>query len=259
MLATLDVLNVIPRDDNNAKPFFLIDGHNSRLQLPFLEYINTPKDHWVVCLGVPYGTALWQVGDSKEQNGSFNIALTKAKQDLLDFKLKKMTEDQYLKPTDLMPLINKAWNASFARKNKNLQAIADRGWNPLNYNILTMPEIRATMTMDEKKLELDSNDDIKLPKYILKPNQQSSNSTDSNTHCDDETTTTDETLVSKELTLNFSTGVSALCLNDIVRHEQLQEARERIQKEKKDGEGVNSKLQAANKLTAGICWKNDTS
>ena len=37
-----------------------------------------------------------------------------------------MTEDQYLKPADLMPLINKAWNASFARKNKNLQAIADR-------------------------------------------------------------------------------------------------------------------------------------
>ena len=36
-----------------------------------------------------------------------------------------MTEDQYLKPTSLMPLINKAWNASFARKNKNVQAIAD--------------------------------------------------------------------------------------------------------------------------------------
>ena len=66
-----------------------------------------------MCLGVPYGTALWQVGDSKAQNGSFHIALTKAKQDLLDFKLKKMTEDQYLKPTDLMPLVNKAWNASF--------------------------------------------------------------------------------------------------------------------------------------------------
>ena len=114
--------------------------------------------------------ALWQVGDLKEQNDSFNIALTKAKQDLLDFKLKKMTEDQYLKPTDLMPLINKEWNASFARKNKNPQAVADKGWNPLNYNILTMPEIRATVTMDEEKLELDSSDNIKLPKYILKSN-----------------------------------------------------------------------------------------
>ena len=173
-----------------------------------------------------------------------------------------MTEDQYLKPTDLMPLINKAWNASFARRNKNLQAIADRGWNPLNYNILTMPEIRATMTKDEKKLELDNADGICLPSSFLQPNQQSTISTvstDSNTNGDNQTTTTDETLDSDQLTLNFSTGVSALCLNDIVRHEQLQEARERIQKEKKDGEDVTTRLRAAKKLTAGICWKNDTS
>ncbi len=58
MLETLDVLNVTPQDDKYVKPFLLIDGHNSRLQLPFLEYINIPKDHWVVCLGVPYGKAL---------------------------------------------------------------------------------------------------------------------------------------------------------------------------------------------------------
>ncbi len=68
-LSTLDVMQVIPRDDD-VKPFLLLDGHGSRLELPY---------HWVVCLGVPYGTALWQVGDSKEQNGAFNIAFTKAK------------------------------------------------------------------------------------------------------------------------------------------------------------------------------------
>ena len=37
-----------------------------------------------MCLGVPYGTALWQVGDSKEQNGSFYISMAIAKMDLLD-------------------------------------------------------------------------------------------------------------------------------------------------------------------------------
>ncbi len=26
--------------------------------------MNNPEDHWVVCLGVPYETALWQVGNS---------------------------------------------------------------------------------------------------------------------------------------------------------------------------------------------------
>ena len=57
-LTTLDVLNVIPRNDN-LKPFLLLDGHGSRLEMPFLQYINNPEDHWVVCLGVPYGIALW--------------------------------------------------------------------------------------------------------------------------------------------------------------------------------------------------------
>ncbi len=61
-------------------------GHCSRLEFQFLQYINTPKDHWVVCIGVPYRIAYWQVDDSKEQNGSFNIAITQAKQDLLEKK-----------------------------------------------------------------------------------------------------------------------------------------------------------------------------
>ena len=45
--------------DTNKKPFLSLDGHQSRLEIPFLQYINTPDDHWVVYLGVPYGTALW--------------------------------------------------------------------------------------------------------------------------------------------------------------------------------------------------------
>ena len=100
-----------------------------------------------------------------------------------------------------MALINNACNAIFARKNKNLQANADRGWNPLNYIILTMPGIRATMTKDEKKLELGSCDDVKFPKYILKPNQQSTNSTNSNINHDDKTTITPETLDLEQLAL----------------------------------------------------------
>ena len=85
MLQTLDQMDAIPRSDN-AKPFILLDGHCSRLEMPFWKYVNTPADNWIACIGVPYGTALWQVGDSKEQNGSFNMAMTKAKQNLLELK-----------------------------------------------------------------------------------------------------------------------------------------------------------------------------
>ena len=146
-LQTLDYFNVFDRQENK-RPFLLLDGHSSRLELPFLKYINTPKDHWVCCIGVPYGTALWQVGDSKEQNGSFNIAMSRAKQQLVE-KKETMGLPPSLIDTDLMPIINMAWQQSFARSDKNKQAISDRGWNPLNRAILTNQDLRATMTAKE--------------------------------------------------------------------------------------------------------------
>ncbi|KAI2495838.1 hypothetical protein MHU86_18670 [Fragilaria crotonensis] len=68
---------------NNATPFLLLDGHGSRFDLQFLEYINSRDTMWKACIGVPYGTSYWQVGDSTEQNGCFKMALTKHKRDLL--------------------------------------------------------------------------------------------------------------------------------------------------------------------------------
>ena len=76
--ATLDHFKVFNRDDG-AKPFILLDGHQSRIELPFLEYVNDPAHPWCACIGVPYGIDLWQVGDSEEQNGTFNMESTKAK------------------------------------------------------------------------------------------------------------------------------------------------------------------------------------
>ena len=72
-LAHIDSFNVMERR-NGLYPFLLLDGHKSRFELPFLEYITSEKHLWQVCIGVPYGTSLWQVADSKEQNGSYKIA-----------------------------------------------------------------------------------------------------------------------------------------------------------------------------------------
>ncbi len=58
-------------DRTEATPFLLLDGHGSRFQLPFLDYITAEDMKWTVCIGVPYGTHVWQVGDSSEQNGAF--------------------------------------------------------------------------------------------------------------------------------------------------------------------------------------------
>ena len=45
---------------------------------------------------------------------------------------------------DVTYIVSQAWAHSFARVVQNKSAIADRGWNPLNYNCLLHPEIVAT-------------------------------------------------------------------------------------------------------------------
>ena len=101
----MDQLELFPRTDT-MEPFLLLDdGHDSRLEMSFLHYINNPRDHWIVYFGVPFGTALWQVGDSKEQNGRFNIALKKAKDTVLKMKEELGITDS-VTATDLMSIIN---------------------------------------------------------------------------------------------------------------------------------------------------------
>ena len=253
MLKTLDRLDVFPRRRNSPKPFLLLDGHQSRLEMPFMRYINTPKDNWYVCLGVPYGTALWQVEDSKDQNGSFNIALTKAKQKLLEYKVNKCMPGT-LEATDMIPLINKAWEHSFARELTNKKAITERGWNPLNYNLLTYPEIRATMTKSERDNEVSSQLIVLASKLILP-----TDTTDASTITDDNTSQSNSLKsASSKISLNFSSGASAFCLQSIISQEQLHNAREKIKEHKDNGKETIEKLKEAKKITAGICYKSGT-
>ena len=193
------------------------------------------------------------MGDSKEQNGSFNIALNQAKQDLLNFKEEKCLPGS-LSHTDLMPIINKAWDKSFARIRHNKNAIADRGWNPLNYNLLLNPEIRATMTKQDQKHE-SSSDDIILPSVFTPDNTsiRETNSESNRTRNND----IDESSIQSSLKISY--GTSSFCLKAILKQEQLQEARERIKEEKDEGESVLKRLQQAKRITAGICYKIGTS
>ena len=104
----------------------------------------------MVCIGIPYGTSMWQVADSKQQNGSFKIAIGKAKQKLLAKRLDTYMDSPGIYPTDIMSIVNDAWDNSFALIDSNKTAIADRGWCPLNYALLDDNEIKSTMTNSEK-------------------------------------------------------------------------------------------------------------
>jgi len=145
MLETIDEIGVFDREGTGLNPFLLLDGHGSRFELDFLDYINTAETKWECCIGLPYGTSYWQVGDSSEQNGCFKMALTRAKQELVT-KKNDAGLPFAIDKTDVVGLVRAAWNRSFARVRTNIKAVTSRGWGPkaLNYNCLLHPEIQAT-------------------------------------------------------------------------------------------------------------------
>ena len=64
----------------------ILDGNQSLLDTKFINYINDNGHPWKICLGVPYATVLWQVGDASEQNGKFKTKWYNAKLKLMVFK-----------------------------------------------------------------------------------------------------------------------------------------------------------------------------
>jgi len=135
MLAHMDKTGIFAWDTGPPAPFLILEGHGSRFDLLFLEYINNPEHNWSVCIGVPYGTLYWQVGDSTEQNGCYKMAITKAKRELLTKKADHRQEFS-LNKVDIVGIVSTAWDESFGQVTSNRTAIANRGWGPLNYNVL---------------------------------------------------------------------------------------------------------------------------
>jgi hypothetical protein len=78
------------RIGGDPPPACILDGHGSRLSIPFLRYIRNQDENgdvipssnhrWNVFLGLPNGTAYWQVGDSSQQNGRFKNLNRSAKE-----------------------------------------------------------------------------------------------------------------------------------------------------------------------------------
>ena len=266
ILATLDHYGVMDRSEGR-RPFLLLDGHGSRFGINFLKYINDASHEWSVCIGVPYGTSLWQVGDSSEQNGSYKIGLARAKQDLIDKKkVKQMIPTIY--PYKIIPLINTAWAQSFARPSSNKKAIAERGWYPLNRNLLLNNTLRTTMTKSDKEIEIPralfpETVSLQTTPFVPHASNTALTTIDSN-ECSTlaSTTTTTTTLIIREPheKLNYSDGRAAMCLDSIVSHGDLMKARERIRRERSEGKTITERMQeqkghiTAGKLfNSGLC------
>jgi hypothetical protein len=102
-LRTMDNLELFERRDDLC-PFVLLDGHQSRFEEGFLRYINDPAHRWVVAIGVPYGTHIWQVGDSSEQNGSFKMSFNKWL-DKLYARKRELNVPANMVRSDIVPLV----------------------------------------------------------------------------------------------------------------------------------------------------------
>ena len=113
VLAVLDKLDAFPRD-SGIDPFMVLDGHSSRSDPKFLAHINNCDHRWKACLGLPHATSLWQLGDGKEQNGTFKGEWHRAKTSLFVCKA-EFNLDLKIMQEDVMPLLNRVFQKSHNR------------------------------------------------------------------------------------------------------------------------------------------------
>jgi hypothetical protein len=142
MLQTMDKLCLFDRSDG-TNPCLLCDGHGSQFKEPFLTYTLESSTPWGFCIGVPYGTSLWQVGDIEEQNGTFNVECKKSKADTVTAKI-LVGLPATLERSDIVRIFHVTWMKLLVRVETNKRAIAACGWGPLNYIMLDHPELQQT-------------------------------------------------------------------------------------------------------------------
>ena len=113
----------------------------------FLTYINEPLIKWVIALGAPYGTALWQLHDDKRQNGVFKLALVNAKKQMnLKKRVNKLPVG--ILPQEIVLIVKDAVDSSFMNVRYTLLALSHRGMYPFNRNPLMDSEILTTVPDD---------------------------------------------------------------------------------------------------------------
>ena len=91
-----------------------------------------------MCIGGPYGTSFWQVGDSAEQNGSFKMAMVRLKVKLLQKKA-DCHLDFVVEKADVVLLTRHVWKESFAIKETNKREVG----GALNYILLDHPKLHS--------------------------------------------------------------------------------------------------------------------
>ena len=80
-------------------------------------------------MGTPYSTHKWQLHDDTRCNGRYKAESTKAKSIIQKAKIELHLPRRF-EPTDIAPIVNIAWNNSFAIQKNIKKALGVRGFNP---------------------------------------------------------------------------------------------------------------------------------
>jgi hypothetical protein len=120
----------------------LTSSLDSRLQVPFLWYVNDEEHKRNICIGLPSnGTEKGQVGDSSKHNEQWKTKMTREKGKLVLYKT-QIGMDANIADSDAIPLINLVWPKSFARTSTNKNTI-----RIVPCKLLQDPKILETKTL----------------------------------------------------------------------------------------------------------------
>jgi hypothetical protein len=130
MFSNMDDLEIFDQSEG-VNPFLLCDGHGSQFKEPLLEHTLESNIIWTCFIGVSYGTSMWQDGDSAEQNGTFKIETKQAHACTVRNKT-RASLPATLEKSNIVCIVNIAWQNYFARVDTNKRAIAASRWGPHN-------------------------------------------------------------------------------------------------------------------------------
>jgi hypothetical protein len=210
----------------------VVDGHDSRLSAVFVDYVTNPLHEWKVNLGIPYATSYWQVGECSKQNGQFKCLLTVAKKEIVAFKLKHNLPIN-LTGEDIVPLVNYAWDTTFANVRTNKKAIAVRGWNPLNRNLLLDKEICTTTNNCEKIRNINNNNN------------------------NNDNTDTDDLTFSIASQVNTSTGFAGGTFGKLIQHVLRNGGQEKSKQQLTRGEDIENSIKKAKRMSSGVMIRHN--
>ena len=134
-----------------------------------------------------------------------------------------------IEPHKIIQVVSGGWKKSFSQVESNKKVIAEQGWLPYNQNLLTYPDLGATMTQKEKdKEKLVTSDVTSVWHYMHEVMYQATSPTY-------EAKYFQQQFSPQQVEVNMVGGTAAWYLKTIVRQDDLMTAREHIKEDRGQG------------------------